>query len=190
MDIKQGGDGTNADDVEGEGDLLLVLRALLLKQNERMDEMQQEMKSMRQLIVRGHCFVLLTHTAWQGRSAADEEPVTAVGVVTTEEPSLTDKTPLGVWQHRGAAPEQEDCEPITKGLMRRSLDHEQIAILTRLFEQYDLDASGTINSVSELEQLTINAVFKLGVKIEGFRDIESVISKCDFGGGKKTSCVM
>ena len=94
MDIKQGGDGTNAEDVEGEGELLLVLRALLLKQNEQMDEMQQEMKSMRQLIVRerGQSFV-----------AADEEPVAAVGVATIEEPSLTDKTPLGVWQHRGAA---------------------------------------------------------------------------------------
>jgi len=61
-------------------------------------------------------------------------------------------------------PLHEEVHPLQKH--RSRLNSEQVAIIAKLFEQYDIDRSGTINTADELEQLSINAVFKLGLRLD------------------------
>merc|ERR1712196_581028 len=44
------------------------------------------------------------------------------------------------------------------------------------FERYDLDDSGTMNDVNELQMVTINACYHLGVKLPP-QEIQAVVSK-------------
>ena len=56
------------------------------------------------------------------------------------------------------------------------------ATIETYFTRYDLDASGTLNTVDEARQLLTNLVFKLELKC-GHQDIEDLISEMDIQDG-------
>ena len=58
--------------------------------------------------------------------------------------------------------QKEDLDPATDTSSENSLE-PHIGTLRQYFSRYDLDASGTINSAEELEQLCINLFMKLNL---------------------------
>jgi len=82
----------------------------------------------------------------------DNVQVTAVGLQNGEEIKASNADELGHIATGVNAVEksEEDQDQMLRGL------------LLELFDRYDVDASGTLNSSDELKQLTMNVMFKLG----------------------------
>jgi hypothetical protein len=101
-------------------------------------------------------------------SAADSLPAAAADLLSLEETLRGDLSPQSS-EHAviDVRPPPQDC--ISLGGSTRCSPELMAKIsetLPRLFDRYDADCSGTLNSQSELQQLTVNLTFNLSLRIK------------------------
>merc|ERR1712070_635357 len=95
---------------------------------------------------------------------------------TEEEPVMDDGVAIDL---RTDAPEHKDDAA-------GSLSDKDRQVLHGLFDRYDLDSSGTLNTDSELQQITMNAIFTLGLKVVP-SDVEAKVAELKGEGGVSQS---
>lgn len=71
-------------------------------------------------------------------------------------------TQLGVQMEKTVEPSEQEHIPTSKRTRLQPDDN----LISELFERYDIDHSGTVNSSEELKQLCTNLLFKSGVRIK------------------------
>jgi len=87
-----------------------------------------------------------------------DTPLSRQSSVNIDAPSPVSQSPIPAFVSK-----QEEAPTANVAPKQAGTSEDHVAVLRKLFDQYDFDGSGTVNNQQEFYQLTVNALYKLGV---------------------------